>query len=126
MQTTGKSSCQLFDAYCSFCEGIYGGLHYTKINPVGYETLYIENGHDHFKVCLADKTRFEKYDLFHRNWGARLGGAYDWHKQGSFFTLGFAIFMAYSPEVGKTTRIPTKYKDYERFLADFHRSLYEN
>ena len=123
MQMDGEKF-KLFNAYCSFCEAIYGGSHSIRKNSLGYETLYIENGHDVFKICLADKIRFGKYDLFHRNWGERLGGGYNWHLQIKCYDLGYAILMAYVHELSKEAKLTDNTGlDYKRFLADFRKSL---
>ena len=125
MQMDGEKL-QLFDTYCSFREEIYGGSHSFTKNGLGLDVLYIISGHDHFKICLADKTRFGKYDLYHRNWGEKLGGGYNWHKQATCRDIGKAIFSAYQHEISKECRLRDSLRDdYDRFLADFKASLYK-
>ena len=113
----------MFDAFCSYCESIYGGSHSMTKNGLNYDVLSIVNGHDHFQICLADKWRFGQFDLYHRNWGAFLGGTYGWHCQGKYYSLSFAIFCAYAHQLGKEIGLKTTIDDYRRFMADWEKTL---
>lgn len=116
----------IFDAYCSFCEELYGGFHSFGKNGLGLDVLYITSKHEHFKICLTDKIRFGKYDLYHRNWGEKIGGGYNWHKQATCFNIGKAIFSAYQHNLSKECQLKDSLRDdYNRFLADFKKSLYK-
>lgn len=108
--------------YCSFVESIYGGRHWFETDVLGLIVLYIENGPDRFRIHLADKLRFRKYDLYHRNSGKRLDGTWPYHKQFSAFDLGYAIFAAYSHDFNKQVGIFITFDDYRSLLRDYWRS----
>lgn len=108
--------------YCSFVESIYGGKHWIKTDSLGLTVLYIENGPDRFRIHLADKARFRKYDLYHRNYGKRLDGTWPYHKQLSAYDLGYTIFAAYSHDFNKKANLFNSFEDYHRLLQDFWRS----
>lgn len=71
----------MFDIYLNYCEETFGGSHKFTKNGLGYDVLNIHNNRDDFKIILADKVRFGEYTLFHRAYGARLDGSYEWHVQ---------------------------------------------
>lgn len=105
--------------FCSYLEGFYGGRHWIEKNSLGLHTLYIENGQDRFHIHLADKLRFGRYDLYHRNYGRRLDGTWPSHRQLTCSDLSFAIFSAYSHAFSKENGIWLVKEDYHAFMQDW-------
>lgn len=59
----------MLNDFCSFVESIWGGSHKIITDLIGLKVLEIQNGHDMFHISLADKERFGKFSLYHRNYG---------------------------------------------------------
>lgn len=112
----------MFSEFCTFIENIYGGKHWLTTDELGLTVLYIENGCDRFRVHLADKARFRKYDLYHRNYGKRLDGTWPYHRQFSSIDLGYIIYAAYTHDFNKEVGIFNSNEDYRKLLQDFWRS----
>lgn len=113
----------MLSKFCSYIESIYGGRHWIETGFLGLKILYIENGEDRFRIHLADKIRFGKYDLYHRNSGKRLDGTWPYHKQSDGYDLAYVIYNAYIHDFNKKYGIWVKQGDYKRFMSDYKKFL---
>lgn len=112
---------KMFQEFCSFIEDIYGGSHKIITTPMGLKILRIENGADIFQIYLADKERFGKWKLYHRNHGRFLDGSYGWHLQIECNDLSYAMFVAYKHSFDKENDLWSRKEDYKRFITDWRR-----
>lgn len=115
----------MFDIYLNYCEETFGGSHKFTKNGLGYDVLNIHNNRDDFKIVLADKARFGEYTLFHRAYGARLDGSYEWHVQLRSKHLDFLIYCAFAHDFNKYNNIPYNREDYWRFIKDYKKYISE-
>lgn len=113
----------MFDIFLNYCEETFGGSHKFIKNGLNYDVLVIHNGNDHFKITLADKVRFGKYTLYHRAYGARLDGIYEWHIQFQSYYLDYLIYSAFTHEFRKYNNIPYDKEDFKRFMQDYNKYL---
>ncbi len=111
----------MLQKFCSFIEDIYGGSHRIVINSMGLKILKIENGADVFNICLADKIRFGKWNLYHRNCGKFLDGTYGYHLQTKCSDLSYALFIAYKHSFDKENGLWSQKEDYERLMIDWRK-----
>lgn len=109
--------------FAQFLIELYGGKYHVTTNTLGHKILVINVDEDVFKINLSDKTRFGKFDLFHRNSGRDLQGNYHYHRQGQFYTLSFAMYIAWTHKFNKDLGIPFNKEDYERLMQDYKKSL---
>lgn len=111
----------MLNDFCSFVESIWGGSHKIITDLIGLKVLEIQNGHDMFHISLADKERFGKFSLYHRNYGKFLNGSYGWHLQCKCWTLSYAIVQAYGHSFHKDNDLWLNKEDYDRLMADWRK-----
>lgn len=109
--------------FAKFLADLYGGEYKVTTNSFGHKILVINVDEDVFKINLTDKTRFGQYDLYHRNSGRNLQGNYNYHRQGQFYSLSFAMYLAWTHKFNKDLGIPYNKEDYERLMSDYKKSL---
>ena len=96
--------------YCIYC---YGGSYKIEGNLV---RIFVED--DEFYINVADRRRFGKYTIYHRNEGRHLDGIRRFHVQTHTTHLPHAFFICFTHAFNKKYKILNQPGDFARFQED--------
>lgn len=99
-----------------FCELCCGGEHQI-IN----DTLLIKTDSSTWKIYLKDKSRFNKYTLYHKSFKQ------GFHPQGVYTDLDYTLYIAYFHDLNKSIHYFAQKEDLIRWREDlkkFKKGLY--